>query len=61
MSNVRPDPVLSDPVLSYDRMKTERDEKIKEAHRRYGYRLAEIGRYLDLHYSTVSRIVSGDR
>ncbi len=41
--------------------KTKRDEKIKEAHIQYGYRLAEIGRFLDLHYSTVSRIVAGER
>jgi len=42
-------------------VKTKRDKKIKEAHIQHGYRLAEIGRFLDLHYSTISRIVSGDR
>jgi putative transposase len=42
-------------------VKTKRDKKIREAHIQHGYNLAEIGRFLDLHYSTISRIVSGDR
>jgi putative transposase len=41
--------------------KASRDEKIQEAHLQCGYSLAEIGRFLDLHYSTVSRIVRGER
>ena len=35
----------------------ERNEKIKKAHINYGYRLKEIGKYLGLHNTTVSRIV----
>jgi hypothetical protein len=55
-------PTLADLFESAnDLVKTKRDEKIKEAHIQYGYRLAEIGRFLDLHYSTVSRLVSEDR
>lgn len=42
-------------------IKAERDDKIRAAHLQYGYTLAEIGRFLDLHYSTISRVVSGDR
>jgi hypothetical protein len=37
-----------------------RNSKIKEAHLRYGYTLAEIGRHLELHYTTVSKIVNED-
>ena len=42
-------------------IKSERDDKIRAAHLQYGYTLAEIGRFLELHYSTISRVVSGDR
>ena len=35
-----------------------RNRKIREAHIRYGYTLAEIGRVLGLHYSTISKIVN---
>ena len=35
-----------------------RDDRIREASRVQGYSLAEIGRHLRLHYSTVSRIVA---
>ena len=35
-----------------------RNLKIREAHIRYGYTLAEIGRVLGLHYSTISKIVN---
>ncbi|MBC7098884.1 transposase [Candidatus Bipolaricaulota bacterium] len=37
--------------------KDERDAKICQAVLEYGYRLAEVGEYLGLHYSTISRIV----
>jgi hypothetical protein len=37
-----------------------RGDETKEAHLVYGYRLAEIGRFLDLHYSPVTHIVSDD-
>jgi hypothetical protein len=33
-----------------------RNAAIVEAHRGHGYSLAEIARYLGLHYSTVSRV-----
>lgn len=35
--------------------KTDRDHAIMEAYRRYGYRLSEIAKHLNLHYSTISR------
>ncbi|MGY4707263.1 REP-associated tyrosine transposase [Candidatus Bipolaricaulota sp. J31] len=35
----------------------DRDERIHRAVVEYGYRLREVGEYLGLHYSTVSRIV----
>ncbi len=37
--------------------KGDRDERIYRAVVEYGYRLREVGEYLGLHYSTVSRIV----
>lgn len=40
------------------RKKDERDERIYRAVVKYGYKLREVGEYLGLHYSTVSRIVS---
>ncbi|MFZ6820032.1 transposase [Undibacterium sp. Ji22W] len=41
--------------------KVKRDKQIRLAHLDCGYSLAEIGRYLNLHYSTVSRVVRGER
>lgn len=38
-----------------------RDTLIARAHRDFGYSLAAIGRAVGLHYSTVSRIVNGER
>lgn len=38
--------------------KPQRDRAIKVAHLKYGYSLAEIGGYLDLHYTTVSKVVN---
>lgn len=35
----------------------DRDGVICAAHRNYGYTLSEIGNYLDLHYTTVSKII----
>lgn len=52
------------PALMEDRSqlrKSKRDDKIREAHLEWGYSLAEIGRFLNLHYSTVSRIARGER
>jgi putative transposase len=36
----------------------ERDERIWRANREYGYSLSEIGRSLELHYSTVSKAIA---
>ncbi len=38
--------------------KRTRDRIIREAHLKYGYTLAEIGKALGLHYSTISKIVN---
>ena len=38
--------------------KGRRDDAIREAHRKWGYTLVEIGRHLGLHYSTVSGLVN---
>ena len=35
-----------------------RNDAIRHAHLEYGYSLSEIGRAVDLHYSTISRIVN---
>lgn len=37
---------------------SDRDEAIREAIGRWGYRLKEVGEHLDLHYSRVSRIAN---
>ena len=55
-------PALADMLANKDALpKKIRDAKIRQAHLEFGYSLANIGRCLDLHYSTVSRIVRGDR
>jgi DNA invertase Pin-like site-specific DNA recombinase len=41
--------------------KSVRDTTIARAHRDFGYSLAAIARAVGLHYSTVSRIVNGER
>ena len=38
--------------------KQTRNESIHAAHIRYGYRLKEIADYLDIHYTTVSKVIS---
>lgn len=38
--------------------KNARDRVIRNAHLRYGYTLADIGKVLGLHYSTISKIVN---
>lgn len=38
--------------------RTQRNETIRRAHVEHGYSLSDIGRVLDLHYSTISRLVS---
>jgi len=39
----------------------ERNELIRRAHLDYGYTLMEIGNHLDLHYTTVSKVVNAGR
>lgn len=39
----------------------ERNEKLYEAHVRFGYTLTEIGNQVGLHYATISRIVQSER
>lgn len=41
--------------------RAERNELIRRAHLDYGYTLMEIGDHLDLHYTTVSKIVNAER
>jgi hypothetical protein len=38
-----------------------RNRCIRQAHLRHGYTLTEIGAYLGLHYSTVSKVVNEER
>ncbi|MGC8492558.1 MAG: REP-associated tyrosine transposase [Syntrophobacteraceae bacterium] len=40
--------------------KKERNERLRKAHKEYGYSFSELGRRLGLHYATVSRIVRGE-
>lgn len=40
--------------------KDARDQAIRQAHREYGYTLSEIGRKLDLHYTTISKVINRD-
>jgi len=47
---------LFPPDLAADR--EQRNVAIRDAHGRHGYSLAEIARYLGLHYSTVSRVAN---
>lgn len=39
-------------------VKLKRDESIYKAHAEFGYSLKEIADYLDLHYTTVSKVIS---
>ena len=41
-----------------DKSRLERNELIKKAHLDYGYTLLEIGDHLDLHYTTVSKVIN---
>jgi putative transposase len=47
--------VLMPSTMKHD--KSRRDQDIFKACVEYGYGLAEVGRFVDLHYATVSRIV----
>ncbi|MEK7817637.1 MAG: transposase, partial [Actinomycetota bacterium] len=40
--------------------KVARDQAIHQAHREHGYTLSEIGRKLDLHYTTISKVINRD-
>lgn len=52
-------PEIEEIFKGRDKMsKDERDKKIRAANIDYGYRLKEIGNYLGLHYTTVSRIAN---
>ena len=46
------------PLGYYEKRNKFRDDAIRMAYRSGGYTLKELGDYFDLHYSTVSRIVS---
>lgn len=50
---------LLSPRVVADR--TLRNERIREAHRTWGYSLAQIGRHVGLHYSRVSRLAAQGR
>ena len=55
-------PALADLLANEETLpKKVRDAKIRQAHLEFGYSMANIGRLLDLHYSTVSRIMRGER
>ncbi len=41
--------------------KASRDNAIEKAYLDYGYSMAAIARYVELHYSTVSKIIKGER
>jgi hypothetical protein len=47
-----------DPKSNYSRGKTSRDPLIAQAIKDYGYSQMEVASFLDLHYSTISRIVA---
>jgi len=49
-------PVLEN-IFSIDNNKDRRNRLILKAFRKYGYTQTEIGKHLDLHYSTISRIL----
>ncbi len=57
MRKRRAPPALSD-VLRGTSSRASRNERICEAYRRHGYTMKAIADFLDLHYSTVSRIVA---
>jgi len=52
-------PNLSE-ILSKTKDRKQRNEKIYTAHIKYGYTLKEIADYLDIHYSTVSKIIKNE-
>lgn len=38
--------------------KSDRNEKVREAYIRFGYKMKEIADYLSIHYTTVSKIIN---
>ena len=43
------------------RDKATRDEAIRQAHQAHGYSMADIARHAGVHYSTVSKVIKGER
>ena len=43
------------------RDKASRDEAIRKAHHAHGYSMADIARHAGVHYSTVSKVIKGER
>ena len=41
-----------------DKSRNERNELIRNAHIKHGYTLMEVGEFLGLHYTTVSKVVN---
>ena len=55
-------PALADLLANKEALPRKiRDEKICQAHLEFGYSMSSIGRLLDLHNSTVSRIMRAER
>lgn len=55
-------PELSSLLMSDSKQnKQSRDDAIRNAHIEHGYSMAAIARYIGLHYSSVSKIVRGER
>jgi len=48
---------LRPPLEKIFQTNDKRDMKIYQANQKYDYTLKEIGKYLDLHYTTVSKII----
>lgn len=46
-------------LVSADKKTTRRNKHIYSAHIKYGYTLKEIADHLDIHYTTVSKIIKG--
>jgi hypothetical protein len=48
---------VAKPLSYYQSLSTNRDEVVYLAYQSGGYKMNEIGRYFDLHYSSVSKII----
>ncbi|MGH8679554.1 MAG: transposase [Burkholderiales bacterium] len=52
-------PALSDLVSDDETQpKARRNQQIRKAHLQYGYTLTQIARHLDIHYTTVSKVIN---